>query len=321
MIRKTLLALSFAGLTFAGGQALAGPIDPLLVGGLNVIEDTSGEIVYRCADDASTSLDRCRQLTAQDTIQNAPGSVEAGTFDVVAGILDFGRINGTELGGTNKQFSGLFATKLDGLVFNGFNNIVVQTAVGADLFQAIFGIDLNTVALDQGTPDDVVGLFYQDNGRATIDALTNGTFADAVAATSAGTFAAAVGLVADTDFFQASPQNPNSTIPGGGTAGNQTTLLNIAFALTFQAYELSGTFVPGGTSTANLITFDEVFGDITGTGSVTKPAGQSVNSSNFHFGDDIDAEFVRIPEPTTVGLLGLGLLGFGAMARRRRRTA
>jgi len=291
MLRKTLVALSFAGLTFAGGQAaLAGPIDSLLVGGVNTIEDTSGEIVYCCTDAVPTDgSDRCRRLTAQDTIQNAPGSVETGTFDVVAGILDFGRINGTELGGEDVQFSGLFATRLDGVVFNGFNNVVVQAAVGADLFMDIFGIDLASITLDEGTADDVVGLFYQDDGRATIDALTNGTFEAAVAATSAGTFAAAVGLVADTDFFQASPLNPNSTIPGGGTAGDQTVLLSIAFALTFQAYDLSGAFVPDGVTTANLITFVETAADITGTGTVTKPAGQSVNPNSFHFGDDIDA--------------------------------
>jgi len=316
---KALRTASVVALSLGAVQlAHAGPIDSMLVGGINTIEDRSGEIVFEC-DPSLTAGSQCTQRDIGDTVRLTPDPV-TGVFDIFVGVLDFENINGVAVG-ANRQLTGLFAVKFDGTTGLG-GSVVINEPVGPDIFEEIFGIDLTTdVPLDEGSADDVLAVFFQHNDRVAQGELSDTTdddFDNAVDAAKLGDLAAVVGLVEDDDFFDAQILNANAGIVGGGTAGDQTQLFNLAFGLSFQHFGFTGEFVPGAIAVDRLRDGVQIFADVGGTGSNTKAAGQEVDTDVFHIGNDIQAQFQRIPEPGTLGLLGLGLLAAGAAARRSR---
>lgn len=315
MYWKTIRHASVAMLALvAMGAAHAGPIDPMLIGGVNNIEDRSGELVYSC-DPRAAAGSQCTLKTVGDLIRITPDPV-TGVFDIFVGVLDFENVNGVAIG-DDRQLTGIFALKFDGTVFNGLSNIVVQTPVGADIFEEIFGYDLTTAPSDKGTADDVIAVIHQHDDRVTQGELSGGTFASAEASAQLGDLAAILGIVASDDFFESLPINPNAGIVGGGAAGSTDQLFNFAFALSFQYYGFSGDYAEDKVSVTRLSDFSLVTADIVGSGSHTKPAGQALAANQFHNGNDIQAEFFRVPEPATLGLIALSLLAAGAVTRRR----
>jgi len=322
MVRKTLIAAVVGGFSLAlAPAALAGPIDPLLVSGTNFFQDRSGENAYRCSDEA-TSLDNCRRLTDNDSVQNTPGSEEEGTFDLLAGFLNFEDINGVNA--APNELSSIFATRLTGTQNTDFGTIITTAPVGANLFEALFDIELDDFApeasLLAGAQDDFLGLLFQDNNTDLDTAIRSTSagpdpFQDGRDAVVDGQFAAALGIVTDDDFFTAGIQQPFGTL-GSLPSGD---LLSLRFGLSFQSYALSGEFVPGGRTITRRTDGGQSVVDLTGSGSVTRPDEQNI-SGNFHFGNDVQSQFVRIPIPGTLGLFGIGLIGLGALARRVQRT-
>jgi len=316
MYWKTIRHASVAMLALAAmGAAHAGPIDPMLIAGVNNIEDRSGELVYSCDPNAAVGS-QCTQKSINDLIRITPDPV-TGEFDIFVGVLDFENVNGNAIG-ANRQLSGIFALKFDGAVINPIGaTIVLQTSVGADIFAEIFGYDLTTAPLDKGAADDAIAVVFQHDDRVTQGELSGGTFASSEAAAQLGDLTAILGTVAATDFFESQIVNPNAGIVGGGAAGSTDQLFNFSFALSFQYYGFTGDYVEDLVSSTRLSTFTMTTGDIVGSGSHTKPAGQALAANQFHNGNDIQAEFFRVPEPATLGLIALSLLAAGAVTRRR----
>jgi len=269
---------------FAAMPASALPFSVINAGG-TAFEDDSGEFVLRENDNGAF-------------VPVTTGDIMVG--DVFAAVLEMTDIGGQSLEALGTEVTGVLLTQVTGIESTGevtrggvtFERGDFEFQAAYDLFDDIFGLPEQ----DAGT----VGLLWEDTNN-NLDLLdTGGTIPDAIARAIDGDFLARFAMDEDSSFESFEVPLAIDTFGEDFTTGNQQ--LGI-----FQFTDLivAEWFGPGAI-------LDDRF---SGSGNLFVP------SANNPFPVEDDFQFtLQIPVPGTIGLLGIGLIGLGAAARRRQRA-
>jgi hypothetical protein len=290
-LRDGLLATAAAGaLVLGAGSAQAATSAGVLFTGIQQLSDNSAEIL----------------------IDNAGGATTLDVGDVLRGILD---IQTTEQGAFTRQFgangnnelTAIFEIEvvekatIGGAFFGGICGSLVCFAFGPT---ASFEAEVESYGWTDGSGAMIA--FFDD---ATVDFNRTGTVAAGEASATGGGLFWLFGLDGDDDFWVAGTITDDITVIQGIPApGN------------------------GGTFNAGLSLLDRVLGPdlnpvlcnpLNGLGNSTVDACASGNvaaplEGDFDIWDNVDITINVVPEPASLGLLGLGLLGLGFASRRRR---
>jgi len=284
---KKLLAVgaALAGLSaLAATSASALPVNLLDPDGTTTFEDDSGEFLLR-----PNSAGGFDPVTS--------GDIAIG--DLFLGVLDISSIGGTSLDTVNTEITGVFLTEVTNLTdfddetigLTTFDTVDVTFGARPDLFMELFGVPdqaADTVALLWEDTDDDFSFFSSDvtDIAGSIPTATDGSLFMRL-------------LLDDDGFFTSNdvPLDPSTF----GLFPSLTQLGTFAFDLFIADY-----FGPG------VLQDDRTFG----SGNLIVPQDGNV----FPVENDLQFTVEVIPVPGTLGLLGIGLIGIGAAARRRQRA-
>lgn len=314
-MKRTITALTaVAMLGFGASGALASSLNSTL--GLqdpDRLEDVDFEFVF--------TLDA--QGNPVPFAGTLSGAVAAGQRVFLGGISLFESLNNTNLSNAQSSSSlpevtGLFLTEVVGTQFanNGLDGVagtaddrvhVQAAATGLAMLTSVFNIDASVQAL---LDPNTVALLFEDS---TPDFnIANPTQADA----ENGNFILSASLQSG-DFFAATAVDDIAFVGG---LGSQDSIGVFGFGLTIDNF-LFGT-LSGQVNFGDGAFIGNPFASL-GTSHDLVSQGGNLSGSNapgFQVTSDVDVLFQAIPVPATVGFLGLGLLGLGAIARRRRAT-
>lgn len=300
---KTLsLALLAAG-TLVAGSAFALPsVTNKFVSGANTWSDDSAEFLIDAAPggtagvlDVGDYLVGMIKITSFTTAANPDNSnVNEYTAIFVTELMSipatFPTANGIACGGSATQPLPSCSALEFGAASVGFNT--VWTALGFSAFTNSDGSLLDANAAVVVLESSAAHNFARETAGGVLAAL--GTAVDStdvrmvIGLTSAGDHW--TGL-APTNFLDTLNRDPGD---GLGSFDLDLTILNESFA--------GWDFDP----------------NVSGSGTVQRPtAGSAFDGAGFYDDTTITVNISRVPEPATLGLLGLGLLGLGLSRRRK----
>jgi len=315
MLSKKLLAAGFgvfSGLMLAAGSAHATDIaDTLFLGDLNQWSDNSGEQIG--VDDGDFVLEVGETLRGTFDIQTVEnqtpppvGQEQYGT----GGVNELSGIFEIEVESVNVDFDGDGScggnAACDGVgqFLNG-DEIVDYTFTWNDDFNTEFGLSGTTMVV----------FFEDDLSDPATQYDRTGTVSDAEDTATNGTKVLEIGFGGDADEFWLARDVPTDT-----TAATQTPLLsplgNFSFGLSFLYNDLFAAWVQVLTGCPILPAqcADDALVDIKGQGQILGTLGSNAEYDVFN---DVNLAFQPIPEPGTLGMLGVGLLGLGLFLRNR----
>lgn len=305
MFAKKLLAVGFgllSGVMFAAGSAHAASVAS------SILNDEINQWSDNSAESQNVDLDGNGFLDVGDTLR---GIFQIETReDLTGGNPSF--VYGS---GGNTELSGIFEIVVTSKVFvsNGEDGIA---GTADDRFNFTFGAYAPFQA-EFGLSGTTMAVFFED---ATPDFNRTSTIAVGEATATDGTKVLEIGFTGDADeswnAFNA-PQDPSL----GATRPQATSLGTFDFALGFTFNSL---FTSNRGVLAACFPFcpGDNFVDITGSGGITGtllPDGTSPAENDIF--NNVDLVFAPIPEPGTLGMLGVGLLGLGLFLRTRQRKA
>lgn len=203
-----------------------------------------------------------------------------------------------------------------------FQTVVTgMTPAGTGKYDYVFAADPAFAAefASKGATAGTVGLFFEDSAndyrRANCGAGgTAGTYADCEATATGGSLWASFGISGG--FWTAAGA---AATPGIGATLPLTTPLG--------QFSIGMNFITNNTGSAwnkvscvDLTTFSVSVVDFCGQGSILA-TGRDIGGSvtPYEIFDDVNFTANRIPEPTSIALVGMALLGLGAAARRNKK--
>lgn len=301
MFTKRLLAAGFgffSGVMLTAGSAHAISIaDSLFLGELNQWSDDSAE-----AQNVDVNLNGF--LDVDDTLR--------GTFEIDS-VTDQSGGGGQVAYGTgsaNNELSGIFEIVVTSKVFVS-NGIDGAAGTGDDVFNYTFGAYAPFQG-EFGLSGSTMVVFFED---ATPDYTRTGTIAAAEASATADAKVLEIGFTGDADESWSAQAIQDPSL--GATVAQGTGLGVFNFSLGFLVNTLFNANIEVFAGCNPLCPGDGLV-DINASGGVSGTLGSTTEYDIF---DNVDLVFrpVQIPEPGTIGMLGMGLLGLGFFLRTRQR--
>lgn len=293
-VLTTIAALAI-GLSAANATSVSGT----LFGGSQQLSDNSAEIliksdanVIKCAGDATCM-----------------GTLEIG--DSLRGVIDINTVEDLEFGGGTRSIGGGSGNH----ELTGLFQIEVTGKSGAGPFAFTFGPSLSfaTECAAIWGAGSCVGAMLMTWDDDSVDFnRTLGTFAAIEAEATDGTPFWLFGLDGIDDFWFADTfLSDNVAAIGALPPGVSGGTFDVALSL------LDRLLGPDLEDTICLNKRTGAFVTVNGCGSGDLLA---VGSGGADVWNNVDIAIDRIPEPGTLALLGFGLLGLGALSRRRKRS-
>lgn len=288
-LKKALLAAAVGGL-FAAGSASAATI-PLYAGALNQLSDNSADGIINMAG-AATVLDVGDRLHGIFNIESIENLSASGT---------------TTLSGIGKELTGIFDITVVAK-FGGPGAFTWVFAPTTSVYgNAIFGLG--------GLTGMAVGTAVAMWSSSTIDYTRIGCATQAACEATAtnGALWATLGFGANS-YWTASAITDNlaiiGLIPPPTPGGSYNAALDF--------YINNTGYVPTKSDCLDLTTITFKANDVCGSGSLLGKGGANSPYESF---DNVDFTLRLVPEPGTLGLLGIALAGFGAASRRNKKQA